>query len=107
MTVFNVNQAADLIERLLDEQSKEEDKIIEMYHNQIKRMYFRNCLYQIDYHYKDMEDARNDPEWQDDEDMMEYNIWRPSNVRDRSKWCHEEGPPVPRYEIFRLSITPL
>jgi len=99
---MGLNQAADLIERLLNEQSEEEDKLIEMYHNQIKRMYFRNCLYQIDYHYKDMEDTRNNPEWQDDESIMKHNIWKPSNVKDQSQFCHESAP-VPRYEIFKLS----
>ena len=91
-------ELTELIERILQDQSKEEDKLIEMYHDQIKRMYFRNCLYQIDYHYKDMEETRDNPEWQDDEDMMKHNIWKPSTLRNQSQFCHEQGCPVPSYQ---------
>lgn len=99
-------ELAELIERILEDQSKEEDKLIEMYHNQIKRMYFRNCLYQIDYHYKDMEDARNEPRegWDDDNEIYEYNIWKPSNVKSQSYFCLNDGCPVPSYQKLKDTL---
>ena len=98
-------ELAELIERILEDQSKEEDKLIEMYHDQIKRMYFRNCLYQIDYHYKDMEDARNEPRegWDDDNEIYEYNIWKPSNVKSQSEWGATQIP-IPTYEKVKDTL---
>lgn len=79
-------EVAQLIERILDDQSKEEDKLIEMYHNQLKKIYYKTCLTQIDnlYWYMNTEyDDVDRNDYSDDEEYdeaKEYWTWKPKNI---------------------------
>ncbi len=92
-------EVAELIERILDDQSKEEDKLIKMYHNQLKKIYYKTCLTQIDnlYYYmrQEYDDTRRiDCRDQEDyEETLEYWTWKPKNIlivikhmKDDSSW---------------------
>ena len=77
---------AEFMERLLSNESKEEDKLIASYENQIKKLNFQNCLINIDRIYMYMNEARegvNPDEYSDEEELEEaIDFWRytPKNI---------------------------
>ncbi len=92
-------EVAELIERLLNDQSNEEDKLIEMYHTQLKKIYYKTCLTQIDNLYWYMNNQYDDTrridcrDQEDYEETLEYWTWKPKNIfnviedmKDDSSW---------------------
>lgn len=79
----------------------EQDNMITMYHNQLKKLYFRTCLFQIDVLKEDCDDSRHywidekqkyigrgdDQEDIDDaEEHIEYNQFKPSTVKSKQQY---------------------
>jgi len=77
---------AEIIERLLDDQSREEDKLIESYEKQIKKLNYLNCFINIDriYEYMEWNVEAIDPDDYSDEEELEgaIDFWRftPKNI---------------------------
>ena len=79
----------------------EQDNMITIYHNQLKKLYFRTCLFMID-ELRDYCD-RNREGWieeknklierggdqediDDADEMIEANVFKPSVVKDKIEW---------------------
>ena len=77
---------SEFIERLLTDQSKEEDKLIESYHKQIKKLNYLNCLIDINrlnnYMVTSFEHCTLD-NYSDEEEVQEFKDyweWTPKNI---------------------------